>query len=106
MANEDGTDTEQTTGTRRRTSKPVAQADGSVKNEEVPELEGPQVRYVGQATRRILTPKDWENVGVDDTEHKTYVWELSNSKMIPKSDFSEKQLAYLMIDDGFEIEEG
>lgn len=92
--------------TRRRTSKPVSQDDGTVKMQEMPPPDGPQVYYIGPATRRILTPEDWERVGVDDVEHKTYVWDISNSKMIPKKDFSPKQLAYLTVDDRFEIEEG
>ena len=101
---EEGTEVEAPT-TRRRTSKPIVKDDGSVGQEEIPELEGPQVRYVGTANRRILAPEDWERVGVDDTDHKTYIWEISNSKSLPKKGFSPKQLDYLRVDGRFEIDE-
>lgn len=107
MATEESTEPEKIKpAARRRTSKPVSQEDGSVKMEEMPPPDGPQVYYIGPATRRILTPEDWKNVGVEDTDHKTYVWDIDNSKMIPKAEFSPQQLDYLTRDDRFEIEEG
>lgn len=105
MASEDNKDVEPVVSTRRRTTKPVAQGDGSVKDEPIPELEGPQVRYDGTATRRILGPADWKTLGVDDTEHNTFVWDLSNSKSLPRSQFSPQQLDYLRIDGRFQIDE-
>lgn len=106
MATLDGPDDAQALTTRRRTSKPVAQADGSVKEEAIPELEGPQVQYIGPASRRILGPDDWETLGISDADHKKYVWDLSNSKCIRKSEFSPQQLDYLRVDGRFQIDEG
>jgi hypothetical protein len=103
MASEEGT--EAVVSTRRRTTKPVSQPDGTVKEESIPELEGPQVRYDGPATRRILGPDDWKVLGVDDTEHKTFVWDLDNSKSLPKEQFSPQQLDYLRVDGRFQIDE-
>lgn len=94
-------------GMSKRTSIPVAPADKDqpVTYEDVPQEDtGPQVRYTGPATKRILGPDDWETVGVDDTDHKTYVWDLSNAKQIAKSEFSPKQLAYLKRDNRFVVE--
>lgn len=105
MASEDNKDVEPVASTRRRSTKPVAQPDGTVKEEPIPELEGPQVRYDGTATRRILGPKDWETLGVDDTEHKMFIWDLSNSKSLQKSLFSPQQLDYLRVDGRFQIDE-
>lgn len=92
-----------------RETKPTLVSDGAggqkVVDVPVSQPEGPQVRYTGRATKRILGPDDWERVGVDDTDHKVYVWDITNAKMIPKSEFSPKQLAYLSIDDRFTIDE-
>lgn len=89
---------------RVRQAKPVSQPDGTVAYEPVEQPEGPQVRYVGLASRRVLTPEDWERVGVDDTEHKTYVWDIKNAMMIPLSEFSAKQIEYLKLDDRFVVD--
>lgn len=101
---EEGTQQPEGSGTSLRKTVPVPKNDGTVGYQPVPQPEGPQVRYVGMATRRILTPVDWERVGVDDTEHKTFVWDLTNAKQIDRSEFSEKQLEYLRSDDRFEVE--
>lgn len=95
--------------TRRRKTKPVSQLDGSVKMEVVPPPDGPQVEYIGTATRRILGPEDWKNLvisDIDEAQYDTHIWDLGNSKMLPKSSFSEQQLAYLKRDGRFEIDEG
>jgi hypothetical protein len=99
-----GSNAPQDSGTNLRKTVPYAKEDGTVGQKDVPQPEGPQVKYIGPATRRVLTPEDWERVGVDDTEHETYEWNLKNAKMIPRDQFSEKQLAYLRTDDRFSVE--
>jgi hypothetical protein len=91
-------------GTSLRKTTPYAKDDGTVGEKDVPQPKGPQIKYVGPATRRVLTPEDWERVGVDDTDHKRYEWNLKNAKMIPRSEFSDKQLDYLRLDDRFVVE--
>ena len=95
---------EEQPSTRLRQTTPYPKENGTVGYTDVPQPTGPQVRYVGPATRRILTEADWERVGVDDTEHKTYVWDMSNAKQMDKSLFSPKQLEYLEKDNRFVVE--
>lgn len=55
------------------------------------------VRYVGAATRRVLTAEDWERVGI---EGKPATWHMGNGLMLPVSQFSQEQIDYLVNVDG------
>lgn len=56
------------------------------------------IEYVGAATRRILTPEDWEFIGVSDGEQN--VWGFHNAFKLPAGQFSDEQLDYLLKVDG------
>lgn len=57
------------------------------------------IRYVGKATRRVISREDWAGVGADD--HESSEWNFANSFELPKSDFSPEARAYLQRDGSF-----
>ena len=57
------------------------------------------VRYIGPASRRILTEDDWANVGAKG--QKEVEWNFQNEFRVPISKFSENALNYLDSDDRF-----
>lgn len=58
------------------------------------------IEYVGVATERIITKKDWKAVGIEGDEIKDSIWNLAGGLRLPSEDFNEKQLAYLLKVDG------
>lgn len=64
---------------------------------------GKFVKYVGTATRRIITSEHWEREGASDMP--TTEWTFNNEYKIPVSDFSEVALSYLKRDGRFKITE-
>lgn len=80
--------------TEATSEAPKATATSTAKSEA-------EVRYVGVASRRILTEEDWKNVGAPG--QKGVEWNFQNKFRLPKSDFSDKALAYLKKDNGFKI---
>lgn len=55
------------------------------------------VVYTGDATRRILSPEDWERVGLKGENN---VWGFHNSFRVPAEDFTNDQIEYLTKTDG------
>lgn len=81
-------------------SEPPAASPGvRVRKTEVNNPKGPFVKYVGDATQRIITPAHWGQRHPDLTSETTHVWDMKNKFAIPVSEFSEGQLDYLLIDD-------
>lgn len=60
------------------------------------------VEYIGPATRRILTVEDWKRVGADDMD-KVVEFGFANQRKVALSEFTAKAIAYLKIDDRFEV---
>lgn len=60
------------------------------------------IRYVGSATRRVITNKDWKQVIEDngDKPLKEVQWTRENDHVVEASQFSSKQIAYLLKTDG------
>lgn len=58
---------------------------------------GPWIQYNGIATLRILSERDWKVIG---TEGVYCEWNHLNNRRLPKSNFNEKQLHYLLNVDG------
>jgi hypothetical protein len=69
--------------------------------ESAPEEEA-MVRYIGSADRRIISAKDWQQVGASGLGET--IWDVHNQKSIPVSEFPKAALSYLRGDPGFEIE--
>jgi len=47
-------------------------------------VKGPFVKYVGDASHRIIRPPQWKQLGVQlKDEGATHVWSVANNKMIP-----------------------
>jgi hypothetical protein len=63
---------------------------------------GPMVRWVGGAGERRIEAEDWDRKGI---EADAVVWDHSNNRAIPKSEFTEDQLRVLSGEPGFVIEE-
>jgi hypothetical protein len=61
------------------------------------ERTGPFVKYVGNASHRVIRESDWGQLGIKDG--KEVVWEPKNDYMVESKKFSEEQLDYLLIDD-------
>ena len=79
------------------TSKELAEAAEVVEAEDVSDQ---VVRYVGQATERVIEAGTWPK-GCD--QDASVSWNFSNDFEVPASDFTPKQLAYLRSDGGFRI---
>lgn len=62
-----------------------------------PHATGPWIVYTGPTTLRIITEKDWESLGL---KGKRCEWNFLNKQRLPKSQFSEGQLDYLLNVDG------
>jgi len=61
---------------------------------------GPFVKYVGDASHRIIKASDWKTLGIKLKDDKaTHEWNVKNDKIIPFTEFSDEQLDYLLIDD-------
>lgn len=80
-------------GARERRSRRVARK----------RRQGPFVKYVGQASHRVITPTDWRQLGFTpkdkETGHQTFEWTPKNDFMIESAKFTDEQLDYLLIDD-------
>lgn len=63
-----------------------------------PDAKGPWIEYTGVATVRVIDEKDWAAIGLNSS--KRYQWNYLNQKRLPKSDFSEEELHYLLNVDG------
>src|SRR6516164_2008941 len=60
--------------------------------------QGPFVKYVGDASHRIIRPPQWRALGVQTKKaDATHVWSVANNKMLPVAEFSDEQLDYLLI---------
>lgn len=79
---------------------PKTSSEASKTSSEPAKAEG-VVRYLGVATRRILTEEDWKNVGAEG--QKGVEWNFQNEFRLPVSDFSKEALAYLKKDNRFRI---
>ncbi len=63
-------------------------------------VKGPFVKYVGDASDRIIRPEQWRTLNIELKDNNaTHTWGKENSRMIPCSEFSDAQLDYLLIDD-------
>ena len=71
------------------------QVDDTVKTAKP--AKGKFVVYTGDATRRILSPEDWERAGLKGENN---VWGFHNSFRIPAEDFTNDQIEYLVKTDG------
>lgn len=60
------------------------------------------VRYIGRASVREITDKQWSNTGVKD-QSSTY-WNVRNGWKIPMADLSDGALDYLASDAGFVVD--
>lgn len=58
------------------------------------------IKYVGAATRRVISKKDWKQVGIEGEDVKENVWNFQNDMKLPTGDFNGQQLAYLLKVDG------
>ena len=61
-------------------------------------VRGPWVQYDGIATVRVMTAKDWKDVGVSSTKYCE--WNYLNHKRLPVSSFTDEELQYLLRRDG------
>lgn len=60
-----------------------------------------EVKYIGRATRRVISKEEWEGVGAPN--QPSTEWNFQNGFSLPLSDFSEEALDYIRKDDGLEI---
>lgn len=63
---------------------------------------GPYVKFVGQASHRIIRPHHWRQKFPTDklkNPNATHKWNPGNGLMIPVKEFSESQLRYLLEED-------
>lgn len=58
------------------------------------------IQYIGNATDRIITKKDWKGIGVEGDNVKDSLWDFKNGHKLPSEDFTEQQLTYLLKVDG------
>lgn len=59
---------------------------------------GKFVKYVGSATRRVLTAEDWASIGAKSG--KDVEWSFSNGFKVESEKFTKGQLEYLLKKDG------
>lgn len=62
-----------------------------------PSAKGPWIVYTGPGTVRVIKESDWAAMGL---EGKRCEWNYLNKRRLPKSQFSHKQLDYLLNVDG------
>lgn len=62
-----------------------------------PGAKGPWIVYTGPGTVRVIKESDWAAMGL---EGKRCEWNYLNKRRLPKSQFSHKQLDYLLNVDG------
>jgi hypothetical protein len=62
------------------------------------------VKYVGDASIRIISAEDWAKVGAKGVQDT--VWDRKNKFTIPESELTDEQLDYIERDGGFEIVAG
>lgn len=58
------------------------------------------IKYIGVATNRIITKKDWKGIGIEGENVKDAEWNFGNGFRLPTKDFNEKQVHYLLKVDG------
>lgn len=58
------------------------------------------IKYIGMATRRVITKKDWKAVGIEGDDVKEVIWDFSNGMKLPAEGFNGQQLSYLLKADG------
>lgn len=58
------------------------------------------IKYVGMATRRVITKKDWKHLGIEGDDVKETIWDFSNGMKVPAEGFNGQQLSYLLKVDG------
>lgn len=64
------------------------------------ERTGPFVKYVGNASHRVIRASDWGQLGFEGKEAgNEFLWGPKNDYMIESSKFSDEQLDYMLIDD-------
>lgn len=66
------------------------------------ERTGPFIKYVGNASHRVIRAADWGALGFDSKDEKNkleVLWGPKNDYMVESSKFSDDQLDYLLIDD-------
>lgn len=67
------------------------------------ERQGPFVKYVGDASHRVIRAADWAQLGFEpkskDAGHQEFLWGPKNDYMVESSKFTDEQLDYLLIDD-------
>jgi hypothetical protein len=67
------------------------------------ERRGPFVKYVGNASHRVIRAADWGQLGFPPKDekagHQEFLWGPKNDYMIESSKFTDEQLDYLLIDD-------
>lgn len=69
-----------------------------------PNASGPWIQYNGVATVRIMDKASWASAGVDS--EKYVQWNYLNNKRVPRSEFSDDELQYLLrIDGRFTLED-
>lgn len=65
--------------------------------------QGPFVKYVGQASHRIISPADWKQLGFKpaskDESLNGIEWNPKNDYLVESSKLTDEQLDYLLIDD-------
>jgi hypothetical protein len=60
------------------------------------------VQYIGLATRRIITDKQWRD-GAKVKDQKTSEWNRRNGWRLPVSDFNDDAMKYFERDNGFVV---
>lgn len=67
------------------------------------ERKGPFVKYVGNASHRVIRAADWGQLGFTpkdkDKGHQEFLWSPANDYLVESAQFTDEQLDYLLIDD-------
>lgn len=62
---------------------------------------GPFVKYVGQASLRVIRPTHWKSLVLNELKDDTatHTWSTKNDYLVEADQFSDEQLDYLLVDD-------
>ena len=63
-----------------------------------PDSRGPWVEYTGVGTLRIMDAAAWKDAKVDSDRY--FEWNYLNHKRVPRSEFNDHELQYLLRRDG------